>query len=49
MKNTLLFILIALGVGILTVGIQKHMLPPMITGIGFFVIAGLFYIQNNND
>lgn len=48
MRAILIYSLIFLGILILIVGISKTMIPPMITGVGFMVIAWLFLLQKND-
>jgi hypothetical protein len=43
MKNILLILLLAVAVYIGYIGIKAEMHPPVLTGIGFLIIAVLFY------
>ncbi|MDD2982498.1 MAG: hypothetical protein PHQ74_03840 [Crocinitomicaceae bacterium] len=45
MKNTLLIALILIALVMIYLGISANMIPPTLTGIGFIVIAVLFYGQ----
>jgi len=38
-------LLIITGIIMLILGIQSGILPPILTGIGFFLIAGIFYLK----
>lgn len=42
MKELLLGILILIGLAMIIIGVLKPMLPPIMTGAGFIVIAALF-------
>ncbi len=47
-KNSLLTIaavaLILIGIAMIVIGIQSGILPPPLTGVGFFFIAAVFLI-----
>lgn len=43
MKNILLIILVLLAIAMIIIGVQAGILPPALTGIGFIIIALLFY------
>jgi hypothetical protein len=49
MKKTVAYLLIILGIAMIYIGstAPKFMLPPVITGIGFFAIA-VVYLQEKN-
>ena len=42
-KNFLLIVLVILAIAMLYIGITGKILPPALTGVGFLVIAYLFY------
>lgn len=44
-KNTILILLVLLGIVMLVLGYKKDILPPVITGVGFILIAILFKIE----
>jgi uncharacterized membrane protein YbaN (DUF454 family) len=46
MKNILILLLILVAAGMIYLGIAKSMLPPALTGVGFVLIAALFYTKN---
>jgi hypothetical protein len=46
-KKLLIVILVALGVVMLYLGVVNSMLPPALTGVGFCVIALLFFVDSN--
>lgn len=43
MKNILLILLVLIAIVMIIMGISANALPPVFTGIGFIVIATLFY------
>ncbi len=43
MKNTLLIILLIIALAMVVLGIMNGMIPPILTGLGFVVIAWLIY------
>ncbi|MCB0494660.1 MAG: hypothetical protein KDC79_00865 [Cyclobacteriaceae bacterium] len=43
MKNVLLLILLLIAVAMIILGVKASILPPALTGVGFIVIALLFY------
>lgn len=43
MKNILIVLLIIIAIIMIVLGTKAGILPPTLTGIGFIVIAGLFY------
>ena len=43
MKNTLLILLALIAVAMIVLGVKAGALPPALTGVGFIVIAILFY------
>jgi len=43
MKNTLLILLALIAVAMIVLGVRANVLPPALTGVGFIVIAVLFY------
>jgi len=43
MKNTLLILLALIAVAMIVLGVRASVLPPALTGVGFIVIAVLFY------
>ncbi len=45
MKNILMVILILVGLAMIYLGIKGNIIPPTLTGIGFFIIAALFYVK----
>lgn len=46
-KLSLTILLILLGVYMIYLGLKAGMLPPTITGIGFFIIAILFNLPSD--
>lgn len=44
-KNIIILLLILLGLIMMYLGYEKSILPPLITGIGFILIAILFKIK----
>jgi len=48
MKNALLLLLLLVAAAMIFLGIQNSMMPPILTGAGFVVIALLFYNQKNS-
>lgn len=49
MKNILSVILVLLGVYMIYLGVKGGIQPPTVTGIGFIVIAALFYFGKKQD
>lgn len=47
MKNILLVLLLLIAAGMIYLGVANDMLPPSLTGVGFIVIAALFYTSNS--
>ncbi|MDO5616314.1 MAG: hypothetical protein Q4G16_09000 [Cruoricaptor ignavus] len=45
MKNLLLILLLIIAVAMIVIGIKKEMLPPALTGLGFIIIAVLFWLK----
>lgn len=45
MKNILLILLLILAAVMIYLGAQAGAFPPAITGVGFVVIAALFYFK----
>ncbi len=43
MKNILLLLLVLIAIVMIFLGIKAGILPPTLTGVGFIIIAGLFY------
>jgi len=43
MKNVLLILLLIVAIYIGYLGFKANMHPPILTGIGFLIIAALFY------
>lgn len=43
MKIVLLLVLLLIAAGMIYLGVVNDMLPPSLTGVGFVVIAALFY------
>ena len=43
MKNILLIALLILAIAMIIIGVSKEIIPPTLTGIGFIIIAALFY------
>ena len=46
MKNLLLILLLLIAVAMIALGVKGGILPPTLTGIGFIIIAVLFYRKN---
>lgn len=46
MKNLLLFLLLLVAVAMIFLGVKGGILPPILTGIGFILIA--FLLHRNN-
>ena len=46
MKNILIVLLIILAIAMIYIGISAKMTPPTLTGVGFIIIALLFYKKN---
>ena len=46
MKNILLIVLVLIAVVMIVLGAKAGVLPPALTGVGFIVIAILFYYRN---
>jgi uncharacterized membrane protein YbaN (DUF454 family) len=45
MKNILIVMLVLLAVVMIILGINAAIIPPILTGVGFLVIAALFYTK----
>jgi hypothetical protein len=43
MKNSLIISLIIIAIAMIVIGISAKIVPPALTGVGFIVIAILFY------
>tara|TARA_R110002096_G_scaffold204178_1_gene389665 strand:+ start:568 stop:714 length:147 start_codon:yes stop_codon:yes gene_type:complete len=43
MRNVLLLLLVLIALVMLYLGIKASMIPPALTGVGFIIIAALFY------
>lgn len=43
MKNILLILLIIIAIAMIGLGLRADMLPPVLTGIGFLIIAVLLF------
>ena len=43
MKNSLLIVLIIIAIAMIVIGISAKIAPPALTGVGFIIIAILFY------
>lgn len=43
MKNILLILLVLIAIAMIIIGIRASILPPPLTGIGFIIIAWLYY------
>ncbi|HKL31943.1 MAG TPA: hypothetical protein VJ919_05390 [Tangfeifania sp.] len=43
MKNTLLILLALIAIVMIVLGLRASVIPPALTGVGFIVIAVLFY------
>lgn len=48
MKNALLYLLLLVAAEMIFFGIQNNILPPILTGTGFAVIAVLSYNAKNS-
>jgi hypothetical protein len=46
MKNFLLILLVIIAIVMIVLGVRAVALPPALTGVGFIVIAVLFYRNN---
>jgi len=46
MKNSLLIALIIIAIAMIIIGISAKIVPPALTGVGFIIIAILFYKKN---
>ncbi|HEY9169478.1 MAG TPA: hypothetical protein VIN72_08320 [Lutibacter sp.] len=46
MKNSLIISLIIIAIAMIVIGISAKILPPALTGVGFIIIAKLFYKKN---
>lgn len=46
MKNLLIIVPILVAVAMIYLGIKGNIIPPTLTGIGFFIVAALFYVKN---
>jgi uncharacterized protein YqgC (DUF456 family) len=49
MKNTMLVLLLIIALVMIFLGAKSSMLPPVLTGIGFILIAVLIYTGNSNN
>jgi hypothetical protein len=45
MKNILIVLLILIAIVMIILGTNAGMLPPVLTGVGFIVVAALFYVK----
>ncbi|WP_318640191.1 hypothetical protein [Flavobacterium ardleyense] len=43
MKKILIISLLLIAIGMIFIGVSSKILPPTLTGVGFFIIAALFY------
>lgn len=43
MKNIFLVLLLLIAIAMIVIGIMENILPPPLTGVGFILIALLFY------
>ncbi len=43
MKKSLLILLIIIAIVMIVIGVSAKIVPPALTGIGFIIIAFLFY------
>jgi hypothetical protein len=43
MKNYLIIALIIIAIAMIIIGVSAKILPPALTGVGFIIIAILFY------
>ena len=43
MKNYLIIALIIIAIAMIVIGVSAKIVPPALTGVGFIVIAILFY------
>jgi hypothetical protein len=48
MRNILIVLLLVVAIVMLYLGGMKAMIPPMLTGVGFILIAIILYIDRNN-
>jgi hypothetical protein len=46
MKNGLIISLIIIAIAMIVIGILAKIVPPALTGVGFIIIAILFYKKN---
>ncbi len=46
MRNFLLILLFIIAIAMLVLGVRAEMIPPILTGLGFIIIAILFYKHN---
>jgi hypothetical protein len=46
MKIVLLILLLLVAIAMIIIGIKAAILPPALTGVGFIIIAWLFYKSN---
>lgn len=46
MKNYLIIALMITAIAMIVIGISAKILPPALTGVGFIIIAILFYKSN---
>lgn len=47
-KNILIGLLILIAIAMIILGIKAEILPPILTGFGFIIIATIFYNQYRN-
>ena len=47
MKNSLIIVLIIIAITMIVIGIVAKIAPPVLTGIGFIIIAKLIYKKND--
>jgi hypothetical protein len=45
LQKALLILLVIIGIVMIVLGVKANMKPPVLTGIGFFIIAYLFRKQ----
>jgi hypothetical protein len=46
MKNILIVVLILFALAMIIIGVQSEIVPPILTGIGFIIIAALFKVKS---
>ncbi len=42
LNKILLFVLVIIGIVMIVLGVKSNIKPPILTGVGFFIIAYLF-------